>query len=159
MSAMAKAAMPRLGAVAALQPLKIRAEWRAGPRAGKTDIVDLSPLVLSLKFYRPLREDAKLFDTLHLINKGSAVAWGEGDDIDMAATSIERLAQESMTADEFRTFIAENGMTHARAAAEFGYSRRRIEDFLSGAAPIPRVLVLACYGYLARKPAAEPVGE
>jgi hypothetical protein len=158
MNATVNTPMPRLASVDPTDPLKIRAKWKSGLRAGTTEIVDLAPLILSLKFYRALRNDPKLFGTLHIARAGSAIAWGEGDEIDMPATSIERLAQESMTAEKFRAFLTENGMTHAQAAAEFGYSRRRIEDFLAGTAPIPRVLVLASFGYLARKAkAAEPV--
>jgi len=151
MNAIEKQVMPRLKSVRVLDGRKIEAKWKAGSRAGKTELVDLSPLIMSLKFYGPLRKDADLFSTVHIINKGSAVAWGNDDAIDMAATSIERLAEEAMTAEGLRAFLIANEMTHAQAAAEFGYSLRRIEDFLSGAAPIPRVLVLACYGYLARK--------
>lgn len=130
--------------------LQVIVTWQQGIRPlDKEEAVDLSPLVNAMKFYRPLREDRKLFRTVHLIDDGNAVAWGDAA-IDMAATSIERLAEETMTADDFRIFLSRHSLTHAEAAAVLGRSRRQIENYLSGAL-IPRVVALACYGYVARK--------
>jgi len=53
--------------------------------------VNLSPLVDTHRFYRPLRSDPALFDTIHVVDNGEAVRWA-GDLIDMSAETIERLA-------------------------------------------------------------------
>jgi hypothetical protein len=74
----------------------IRVFWTGGPRGSRSEIVDLSPLIDSHKFYAPLRQDPRLFASVHLINDGSAIAWGADDEIDMSAPSIQRLADESM---------------------------------------------------------------
>jgi|SRR5882672_366183 len=142
--------MPRLAAVKAVDDLRVRVTWKQGIRARKTEIVDLSPLIGSLKFYKPLRDDPALFKTVHLTDLGSAIAWGD-EEIDMAATSIERLAEETLTSDDFRMFLKTNNLTHEQAAAQLGYTRRQIENFLNGDQAIPRVVALACFGYLARK--------
>ena len=42
-------------------------------------------------------------------------------------------------------------LTHAGAAAILGRCRRQIENYLSGDEPIPRVVTLACYGYVGRR--------
>jgi hypothetical protein len=47
---------------------------------------------LTYKIYRPLHDNPELFKSVHLTADGTAIAWG---DIDMAATTIERLAEES----------------------------------------------------------------
>lgn len=113
-------------------------------------MVDLSPMIKSLKFYRPLRTDPALFRTVHLIEEGTIIVWGDNDQIDMAADSVEQLAEESMTADDFRDFLKSNNLTHNDVAALLGYSRRQIENFLAGEL-IPRVVVMACFGLIARK--------
>jgi hypothetical protein len=150
--------MPRLATVEVVRHLVVRVTWSAGTRTNRIDIVDLSPLINSLKFYRPLREDRSLFRTLHLIEGGAILAWGDDDKIDMAADSIEQLAEESMTSDDFRDFLNSNGLTHAEAAALLGYSRRQIEHYLSGE-PIPRVVVMACFGLKARKQSRTCIGH
>jgi hypothetical protein len=100
--------LPRLAAVSSVSgPHRlIRVRWAEGARAGRTETVDLSPLIDTHKFYVPLRERSKLFDTVHLINDGAAIARGGDDAIDMAAASIQRLAEERMTADDLREFLA-----------------------------------------------------
>ncbi len=143
--------MPKIAAVAVEDHLIVRATWAAGSRAGRTNVVDLSPLVHSLKHYRPLREDRALFRTLHLIEDGRILAWGDDDGIDMAADSVEELAEETMTADDLRDFLKANDLTHAEAAALLDRSRRQIENYLSGREPIPRLFVLACFGLVARR--------
>jgi hypothetical protein len=119
--------------------------WAKGARAGRTETIDLSPLVGALKVYKPLRDNPRLRASVHPIEEGHAIAWGEGDAIDMAATSLERLAEEAMTAEDLRAFMGQQNLTHAAAAALLGYSRRQIELYLSGAKPIPRVVALACH--------------
>jgi hypothetical protein len=92
--------LPRISAIEVVDHLVLRVTWCAGIRNGRTDTVELSPLVNVLKFYRPIR-DKNLFRTAHLIEDGRAVAWGD-DKIDMPAADLEQLAEESMAADDFR---------------------------------------------------------
>jgi hypothetical protein len=143
--------MPRMASVEVVRHLVIRVTWSAGIRASRTDTVDLSPLIISLKFYRTLRTDHALFRTIHLVEGGTILAWGDNDEIDMAADSVEQMAEESMTPDDFRVFLKSNSLTHTEAAAQLGYSRRQIENYLSGNELIPRVVVMACFGLTARK--------
>ena len=135
--------MPKLTSVRPAGKLSIKVTWSKGSRARRTETVDLSPLVRSFKFYRQLRNNNSLFKTVHLIEDGRAIAWGN-DDIDMAATSIERLAEEALTSDEFRQFLDREELTQEAAAAMLGYSRRQIAHYLAGDKPIPRVFALAC---------------
>jgi hypothetical protein len=154
------APMPKLAAARAAGGLKVRVEWEAGNRVGKREVVDLAPLIHSLKFYKKLRQNPKLFRTVHLIRDGRAIAWGKGsEEIDLAATSVERLAEEAMNADELRNLIQMTGLTHAELASAIGRSRRQIENYLAGN-EIPRIVGLACFGYSLRKRQVEaPVAE
>jgi hypothetical protein len=119
--------------------------WGKGSREGRTDRVDLSPLIDTFKFYRPLRNDPTLFASVHTMNGGSALAWGNADEIDMAADSVMRLAEETMTADDFRNFLERNHLTQERAALLLGRSPRQLKYYLS-AGILPRIVSLACIG-------------
>jgi hypothetical protein len=123
----------------------VEVTWADGNRRGRKDVVDLSPLIDTHQFYRPLRSDPALFDTIHLVDNGEAVGWGD-DSIDMSADSIERLAEETMTAEDFRAFLSRNNLTQEQAAAILGRSRRRIASYANEGG-IPRIVALACRGY------------
>jgi hypothetical protein len=135
--------MPVVRTVAPAGALSVAVEWRGGERAG-IETVDLAPLILSLKYYRPLREDRSLFETVRVGEGGASIVWGTGDtEIDMAATSVERLAGDAMTADGFSAFLRRNDLTLDAAAAHLGISRRLVAYYAKGR-PIPRHVMLAC---------------
>jgi integrase len=130
------------------QHRRIAVTWLAGRRRGRLDIVDLSPLIDTHRFYAPLRRNADLFNTAQIINDGHAIAWGDGS-IDMSADSIERLAEEAMTGADFSEFLRRHRLTHQAAAAALGRSKRQIENYLQYDT-LPRMVVLACIGYESR---------
>jgi hypothetical protein len=140
--------LPKLASVSCADAIRhhLSVRWRSGPRANRIETVDLSPLVGSLKFYAPLRKNAALFSTVHLTRGGSAIAWGENDEIDMAASSVQRLAAQTMTGADFRAFLFRNNLTQDAAAACLGRSKRSIAGYVE-MDWIPRVIVLACKGW------------
>jgi plasmid stability protein len=131
----------------------IAVRWAAGKRREREDRVDLSPLIDTHRFYAPLRKNPALFATARLIDDGVAIAWGDTA-IHMAAESVERLAEETMTRADFSAFLERHGLTHQAAAAVLGRSKRQIENYLQIEDVIPRVVALACYGYEARREGA-----
>jgi hypothetical protein len=145
--------MPSIGTVAPIDSLRLLVTWSAGARANTTTEVDLAPLLFSLKIFAPLRHDDKLFQTAHVIEDGSAVAWGDDDRIDMAATSIERLADETMTASDFEAVLQRHQLSLDAASAQFGISRRLVAYYRTGR-KIPRYIALACRYLDIRKQAA-----
>jgi hypothetical protein len=138
-------AMARVGAVRATGLASLEISWAEGARAGRTDVVDLTPVIGTYKVYRPLRDNPELFATVHTIDEGYAVAW-TGLDVDMSAETIETVAAETMTPAEFAAFLQRNGLTQEAAAALLGRSRRQIGYYLRPG-PVPRVVALACIGY------------
>jgi hypothetical protein len=151
MSAMGKrnkAPMPRLASAKAVGKLCVEVKWKAGPRKGRTEIIDLAPIINAFKVYKPLRASAAAFRMVELIDDGEAIAWMNGD-IDMAATSIERLAEEAMTGSDFKAFLHHHRLTYDAAAALLGRSRRQIAYDVASRM-IPRYLALACFGFDAR---------
>lgn len=127
----------------------IAVTWRTGGRRGREDIVSLSPLIDTLKFYSPIRKNSEIFETVHTIDDGYAIAWGNGS-IDMSAASVERLAEEAMTGKDFCDFMKRNALTHQAAAAALGRSKRQIENYVQYEV-LPRMVTLACIGYETRK--------
>ena len=148
--------MPHIASAEAIDGRRVIIEWASGPRGGISEIVDLSPLIEQMKFYAPLRDDAELFNSVQIADGGEALEWGGGE-IDMAATSVERLAEEQMTGREFEMFLERNSLTRKAAAAELGRSIRAIQLYVQSKEPIPRVVVLACKGYEARKAELEAI--
>jgi hypothetical protein len=139
---------PRISEIRALPDFRLAIVWAEGPRIGRTDFVDLAPVINTYKLYRPLRNNEELFQTARLVDDGNVVEWGDGT-IDMSAESIEELADEVMAPQDFASFLRRNDLSQEAAAALLGYSQRQIGNFVS-TGPIPRVVALACYGYEAR---------
>jgi len=131
----------------------LRVVWAEGSRAGREDVIDLGPALFSYKIYKPLRDDAALFATAHLIEDGDVVAW-DGDDLQMSADLLSALTDEAMTATEFRAFLDRHKLTQEAAGVLLGRSRRQIANYTAGGL-IPRIVALACYGFEARKLAAQ----
>ena len=143
--------MPKIAKVEVVDHLVIRVEWLEGSRAKRADIVDLSPMINTFRLYRPLRENKELFRTIHLIEGGRILAWGDDDQIDMVVDNVQDLADETMTPDDLREFLRINNLTQGEAAAWLDRSRRQIANYVSGSEPIPRGFVLSCFGLIARK--------
>jgi hypothetical protein len=143
--------MPKIAKIEVADHLVLRVAWSAGSRENRVDVVDLSPMINTFKLYRPLREDEALFRSVHLIEEGRILAWGDDDQIDMVADNVQELAEETMTPDDLREFLKISNLTQAEAAALLDRSRRQIANYLSGSEPIPRGFVLSCFGLVARK--------
>lgn len=131
--------LPRIASVSPLGSFALAVRWNDG----REQIADLAPDIFTYKFYKPLRENGKLFASAHVTDDGAAIAWGENDEIDMPATSIERLAGESMEPADFSAFLKRHDLTFEFAAAQLGLSRRLIAYYASERR-IPRHVALAC---------------
>lgn len=134
--------LPCLKSIQPAGGFSVTVEWAVGARKGKIETVDLSPSILTFKLYRPLRDDEALFATVHLVEDGDAIAWGDGS-IDMAATTVEQLAEEVMTNDDFAAFLKRNELTLDAAAGHLGISRRQVAYYAKSRA-VPRLVALAC---------------
>lgn len=137
--------LPRMATVRPLHDFVLCVKWADGARAGREDLVDVGPAIFGYKVYRPLR-DENVFLTGVIAEDGDAVAWSDDTDLMMSADTIQSLAQESWTPEEFVEFLTRNRLTQEAAAALLGRSRRQIATYATRG-PIPRVVALACYGF------------
>src|SRR5277367_6213590 len=140
--------MPNIESVSARAPCSVEVFWRSGRRQGTSSLVDLAPLIFSKKIFAPLRDDESLFRTVRVVEAGAAIAWGDGSAIDVAATTIESLANETMSPADFTEFLRRNGLSLDSAAPQLGISRRLVAYYAKERA-IPRYIALAC-AYLER---------
>jgi hypothetical protein len=125
--------------------------WAAGSRAGLTEEVDLAPIIMQYKAFAPLRANPALFAAVEIVEGGDGLGWDEGR-IDLAATTLERLAAEAMTNGDFRDFLNRHGLTYDAASAVLGISRRQVAYYAADR-PVPRLVALACAGLDARQAA------
>jgi hypothetical protein len=141
--------MPRIASIRHVHAHVVSVTWAEGPRAGITDEVDLAPVIKLHRTFLPLRDNLPLFAAIQLADDGNVLTW-DGGRIDMAATTVERLAQESMTNAEFSRFLDRHRLTLDAAGAVLGLSRRQVAYYAKDR-PIPRLVALACAGYEARQ--------
>ncbi len=137
--------LPRLASVTAGErPLNLFLRWQDGGES----LVDVSGIIGTFRVYAPLRNSPELFRQVRIGEHGSDIAWS--DDIDMAADTLWRLAQEqsgaTMTPDAFRHWREGRAFTLDPAAHALGLSRRMIAYYEQGNRPIPRVVALATRG-------------
>jgi len=137
-----KKTLPRIADVAPGKSLlTLRVRWQHGGES----LVDVSGLVGSFRVYAPLREDRALFRQVHVGEHETDVAWT--DEIDMAADTLWRLAQEqsgeTLTAEAFRAWRERKAYTLDGAARALGLSRRMVAYYEQGEKPIPRTVTLA----------------
>ena len=139
---MPKKTLPRIASVSAdRKPLTLRIRWDNGDDSR----IDVSGLVETFRVYEPLRRSPELFRKVRLGEYGTDVVWT--DEIDMAADTLWRLAQEqsgqTMSPDAFRNWRERKAYTLDAAAKALGLSRRMVAYYEQGEKPIPRVVALA----------------
>jgi DNA-binding transcriptional regulator YiaG len=134
--------LPRIVAVAPdEQPMTLRIRWDNGEES----LIDASGMIQSVRVYAPLRRSPELFRLVRVGEHGTDVVCT--DEIDMAADTLWRLAQEqageTMTPDAFRHWRERKAYTLDEAAHALRLSRRMVAYYEKGDRRIPRVVALA----------------
>jgi DNA-binding XRE family transcriptional regulator len=142
---MPKRVLPRIDDVGAEpEGYRLRVHWTHGEES----LVDVRALIEGYRVYAPLRDAPERFRAVAVGEHGTDIVWL--DDIDMAADTLWRLAQEqsgaTMTPDAFRDWRLRHDYTLEAAARALGLSRRTIAYYEEGKKPIPRVVALATRG-------------
>jgi len=135
--------IPRLRSVVPAEGFAVVVTWENG----LSEEIDLTPIILGFKMFRPLREDRALFELVRLGEFGSSIVWT--DDMDLAAYTLERQAESRrvMPVTEFREWMKRNHLTLDTAAPVLGMSRRTVAAISSGERPMDLTTTLACRGY------------
>ena len=139
---MPKKILLRIAAVSVGEkPMTLRVRWDKGDES----LVDVSGVISTFRLYEPLRRSPDLFRKVRVGEHGADIVWT--DDIDMAADTLWRLAQEqagvTLSPEAFRQWRERRAYTLDAAAAALGISRRMVAYYEQGKKPIPRVVALA----------------
>jgi hypothetical protein len=95
-------------------------------------------------------KDPAFFVKCAIIDEGTAIGWP--GDITMGWDTIYMSAKEqgslmsgdTMTAEDFKSWLKSTGLNQTEVADKFNYSTRQISKFATGKAEIPPVVRLAC---------------
>src|ERR1019366_1271214 len=128
--------LPRIVAVTAdKKPLTLRIRWDKGDESR----VDVSGLIETFRVYEPLRRSPDLFRQARVGEHGTDIVWS--DEIDMAADTLWRLAQEqagiTLSPDAFKHWRERHAYTLDTAAGALGLSRRMVPHYQQGKKPNP----------------------
>ncbi|ARN82122.1 DUF2442 domain-containing protein [Methylocystis bryophila] len=139
---MPKKTLPRIAAVSpGDKPLTLLVRWDKGEES----LVDVAGMIETFRVYAPLRSSPELFRQARVGEHGTDVVWT--DDIDIAADTLWRLAQEqagvTLSPDAFKRWRERKAYTLDTAATALGISRRMVAYYEQGKKPIPRVVALA----------------
>lgn len=141
----------RIKRVAAARGRRLTVEWSNGEK----HVVDLSAAVTRSRGLRKLATSSA-FRAVRVGDYGHSVSF-EGEAA-IGADTLRRLAlaQSGAFTDpgDFAAWRASLGLSLSEAARALGLSRRMVAYYDSGERPVPRVVALACRGYLAAARAA-----
>lgn len=136
--------LPRLATVApADKPFMVSVTWAEGERRGRTDRVDLAPVIFTFRVFRPLRDGAVALADVQIGEWGASLVWEGHPDLEIGADAVEKLAAETMTNHDFAAFLKRNRLTLDAAAAHLGIARRLVA-YYAKEREIPRCIALAC---------------
>ena len=146
---------PRLEAVEALPPYRLRTTWSNG----EVLEVDVEPVLRRTPAFEQLLEP-KVFATAHLADWGQGVEWL---DAELGADNVYAWAKEQageVSHQMFGTWMHRNGLSLNSAAEALGISRRMVSYYRTAQKSIPRAMWLACLGWEATlpKPKTLPLG-
>ncbi len=139
--------LPTIKSARALKQYQVEVIWSTG----RIDQVDVGEALKEHTALAPARRKAR-FATVKPGEWGHSLSWGgpEGDEIEIGADAVWRLAREQATqagAVDFTAWRAAHGISLTEAAHCLGLSRRAVAYYESGAKPVPRVVALALRGF------------
>ncbi|MBK7423595.1 MAG: DUF2442 domain-containing protein [Propionivibrio sp.] len=138
---------PKLTAVEALAPYRLRTLWNTGEELE----VDVST---RLKNHPALAAilDPEVFDRVHIGEWGNSIEW---IDEEFGADNVYAWAKEQageVSHEIFDEWMRRNGLSLTTAAEALGISRRMVSYYRTAHKAIPRAIWLACLGWEATRP-------
>ncbi|MBP7970638.1 MAG: DUF2442 domain-containing protein [Aquaspirillum sp.] len=138
---------PKLMAVEALAPYRLRTTWNTG------EVLELD-VESRLRRYPALAPilDHQVFHRVHIGEWGNSIEWF---DEEFGADNIYAWAKEQageVSHEMFDEWITRNELSLKTAAEALGISQRMVNYYRTAHKPIPRQTWLACLGWEAIKP-------
>jgi hypothetical protein len=133
---------PKLQAVEALAPYRLRTTWSTG----EVLEVDVESVLRGIPALSKLLEE-KVFAKAHLGEWGHGVEWF---DAELGADNVYAWAKEQaseVSHQMFGSWMHRNSLSLNTAADALGISRRMVSYYRTAQKPIPRSIWLACLGW------------
>ena len=138
---------PKLQAVDALAPYRLRTTWSTGEVLD----VDVEAVLRGIPALTNLL-DPQVFGKAHLAEGGYGIEWF---DAELGADNVYAWAKEQageVSHQMFDTWMCRNGLSLNTAADALGISRRMVSYYRTAHKAIPRAIWLACLGWEATRP-------
>lgn len=138
---------PKLTAVVALAPYRLRTTWSTG-EVLEVDVGDILRKIPALA--RIL--DTEVFARVHIAEWGGGIEWF---DTEFGEDNIYAWAREQageVSHEMFGDWMHRNGLSLTTAAEALGISRRMVSYYRTAHKAIPRSIWLACLGWEATRP-------
>lgn len=141
---------PKLQAVEALAPYRLRTTWSTG----EVLHVDVESVLRGVPALAKLLKP-KVFAKAHLAEWGQGIEWF---DAELGADNVYAWAKEQageVSHQMFGTWMHRNGLSLNTAAQALGLSRRMVSYYRTAQKSIPRAIWLACLGWEATRPKSQ----
>jgi hypothetical protein len=138
---------PKLNAVEALAPYRLRTTWSTG----EVLEVDVGGVLRKHAFLAPIL-DLAVFARVHLGEWGSGIEW---IDAELGSDNVYAWAKEQageVSHEMFGEWMFRNELSLTTAAEALGISRRMVSYYRTAHKAIPRSIWLACLGWEATRP-------
>jgi hypothetical protein len=138
---------PKLLAVDALAPYRLRTTWSTGEVLD----VDVEAVLRGIPALANLL-DPQVFAIAHLSEWGHGIEWF---DAELGADNVYAWAKEQageVSHQMFDAWMHRNGLSLNTAADALGISRRMVSYYRTAHKAIPRAIWLACLGWEATRP-------
>ena len=142
---------PRLQAVEALQPYRLRTVWSTG----EVLELDVGERLKKHQALKPLLQP-EVFAKVHVSEWGGGIEWL---DEEFGADNVYAWAKEQAgeaSHEMLDDWMTRNHLSLSTAAEALGISRRMVSYYRTAHKPIPRQTWLACLGWEVVKPQPKP---
>jgi len=143
---------PKLQAVEALAPYRLRTSWSTG----EVLEVDVGDILHKTSALAPLL-DPDVFARVHLGEWGHGIEWF---DAELGSDNVYAWAKEQageVSHEMFGLWMHRNHLSLSTAAEALGISRRMVSYYRTAHKAIPRAIWLACLGWEATRPNAKTI--
>ena len=138
---------PKLEAVEALAPYRLRTTWSTG----EVQEVDVEEVLRRFPVLSPIL-NFDVFATVHIGEWGNSIEWFEEE---LGPDNVYAWAKEQageVSHEMFGDWMHRNNLSLTTAADALGISRRMVSYYRTAHKAIPRSIWLACLGWEATRP-------
>lgn len=138
---------PKLEAVEALAPYRLRTTWSTG----EVLEVDVGHILRKIPALTPIL-DPEVFARVHIAEGGGSIEWF---DTEFGEDNVYAWAKEQageVGHEMFDEWMRRNDLSLSTAAEALGISRRMVSYYRTAHKAIPRAIWLACLGWEATRP-------